>query len=286
MNIQTYTDNEINKNLALLENHFKQAPFGDDIFCKDCINKHLILLEGLAEEGMTASGDSEKYQKIYDFATRTKGGDYKSRGIEFANDTRKLRKSLSTCSDCERTLGKKGTEVIKKLTKHLNNTETFNNNLNKMEYTELAYMNAGQFAAEGIRYFAETNATLMPYEKYVTIGGGIGLQVLGLFVKQLPAVVKTISLVAGSNLLANGVIKLVKGAVTPTASLRASVSSNNQGMGGYAGKTFSYAPSFGGPTFAGRVTAQNIPTRYARAGILSGAQAFESPEHADLIRVD
>jgi len=38
--------------------------------------------------------------------------------------------------------------------------------------------------------------------------------------------------------------------------------------------------------FNGLVTAQNIPTQYARAGIGATAQAFSSPEHADLIRVD
>ena len=61
---------------------------------------------------------------------------------------------------------------------------------------------------------------------------------------------------------------------------------NSSGLGGYSGKSFSQTPSFGGPTFAGKVTATNIPSQYARAGILSGAQAFEAPEHSDLIRVD
>lgn len=41
-----------------------------------------------------------------------------------------------------------------------------------------------------------------------------------------------------------------------------------------------------GRQFGGVVTALNVPTQYARAGIGARAQAFESPEHADLIRVD
>lgn len=288
MNIAEYTDNEINKNLALLENHFKQSPSGDDIFCKDCINKHLILLEGLAEEGMTSGGDSKKYQKVYDFATGTKGKDYKSRGIEFANDARQLRKSLSHCSECEKKLNPKKIEAIKQVTKDLNNPSTFNNQLNKTnkkmveKFTELGVMNAGQFAAEGVRYLVETK--FPANEKYITIGGGIALQALAVFAK-LPEMVEKLLVVTGSNLLAGGVVKLIKGGTTPVVSARV-VASQSAGVGGYAGKSFSYAPSFGGPTFAGRVTAENIPTRYARAGILSGAQAFESPEHADLIRVD
>ncbi len=34
------------------------------------------------------------------------------------------------------------------------------------------------------------------------------------------------------------------------------------------------------------VTAQNIPTKFNRAKILEGAQNFEDPYHANLIRVD
>ncbi|GAG99752.1 unnamed protein product [marine sediment metagenome] len=57
-------------------------------------------------------------------------------------------------------------------------------------------------------------------------------------------------------------------------------------FGGYGGKAAAYAPVAGGPVFGGRVTATGIPTQYTRASVLAGAQAYESPEHADLIRVD
>jgi len=293
MDIIKYTDEEIAKNFALLEQHLKQAQSGvDEIFCEDCINKHLVLLEGLAEEGMNAGGDSKKYQKVYDFATEIKDKDYKSKGINFSSKARGIRKTYFSkeCPTC-----------VVNNPKDLNNPSTYNdythsgrisdyNQLNgehkemKAEVKQLGMYGAGQFAAEGVRYLAETQFAAQ--EKYVTIGGGAGLMVLPLFVKKLPPFVKTLMMVAGSNLLANGVVKLIKGGTTTVGAKAGVVKASNNGLGGYAGKSFSQTPSFGGPTFAGKVTAQNIPSQYARAGILSGAQAFESPEHADLIRVD
>jgi len=286
MDIIKYTDVEIAKNLVLLENHLKQSPSTDEFFCKDCINKHRILLIGLAEEGMTAGGDADKYKKINNFMNLLKNKDYKKEGIQLSYNARMLRKDYFSdeCPDCS--------DSIKKLAKDLNNELTYDNynlNLNKKpmaKYKDLAVMNAGQFAAEGVRYLAGTNATLIPYEKYVTIGGGIALQVLGVYIKK-GELLKKVLLVSGSNLLAGGVVKLVTGMTTPTIAARANaVRANNAGVRGYAGKAYSYAPVSGGPTFAGKVTATNIPSQYARAGILSSAQAFERPEHADLIRVD
>ncbi len=290
MDIIKYTDEEIAKNFALLEQHLKQTQSGvDEIFCEDCINKHLILLEGLAEEGMNAGGDPGKYQKVHGFVKKIKDKDYQRQGIKFSGEARKIRKSLSTCSTCS-------------LSKDLNNPDTFNdythsgrisdyNQLNgeqenmKTELMQLGMMGAGQFAAEGVRYLAETQFPAQ--EKIVTIGGGAGLMLLPLFIKKIPPFVKTLMMVAGTNLVASGVVKLIRGTPAPVAVARAGVAkANNAGLGGFAGKSFSQTPSFGGPTFAGKVTATNIPSQYARAGILGGAQAFEAPEHADLIRVD
>jgi len=292
MDIVKYTDVEIAKNLALLENHLKQSPFTDEFFCKDCISKHRVLLIGLAEEGMTAGGDSKKYEKVYEFMDNLKDQDYKEEGVKLSQKVRQMRKDLfDECSDCSNS--------IKNIAKHLNNNPSYNNyihnsdshindynqlNTNKknmVTYTELGFMNAGQFAAEGVKYLAETNATLIPYEKYVTIGGGIGLQALGLFVK-MPKALKTISIVAGSNLLAAGVIKMVRSPPVGVAGAR--FAAGNVVVGNSNAGKFTGQPN--GRVFGGRVTATNIPTQYARAGILAGAQAFESPEHADLIRVD
>ena len=287
MNIIKYTDDEIAKNLALLENHLKQAPSGDESFCEDCINKHLLLLEGLAEEGMNAGGDPKKYQKVYGFTKKIKDKDYQKHGVKFSGEARQIRKSLSNCQTCS-------------LSKDLNNPSTYNdythsgrisdyNQLNgehnnmKTEIMQLGMMGAGQFAAEGVKYLAETQFPAQ--EQIVTLGGGAGLMLLPLFVKKLPPFVKTLMMVAGTNLVASGVIKLIKGTTAPIVPARAGVAKAGN-PNGYAGKSFSQTPSFGGPTFAGKVTASNIPTQYARAGILGGAQAFEAPEHADLIRVD
>ena len=285
-----YTYDGIERELNLLEIHLKEAPEGDEAFCKDCIDKHISTARGFALEGPGFTEDKEEQERFLDVEKKLreiKDGDYKKNGIEYSQKIRELRKYLiEECPNCK-TISKKD---IEDLSKDLNTSTTFNNYLNEnpkkmVTYTELGMMNAGQFAAEGVRYFTESSVTIAPYEKYITIGGGIGLQALALFVK-MPKALKTISIVAGSNLLANGVVKLIKGATAPAVALRAANPGNAVNLGGYAGKAYSYAPVSGGPTFAGKVTARNIPTQYARAGILSGAQAFEAPEHADLIRVD
>ena len=298
-----YTYDGIERELNLLEIHLKEAPEGDEAFCQDCIDKHISTARGFALEGPGFTEDKEEQERFLEAEKQLreiKGKNYKKHGVEFAQKIRDLRKSLiEECPNCK-TLSK---EDIENLSKDLNTPNTFNiltdenhthnseAKLNKnpkkmVTYTELGMMNAGQFAAEGVRYLAESSVTIAPYEKYITIGGGIGLQALALFVK-MPKALKTISIVAGSNLLANGVVKLIKGATVPTAALKVVANQGNAvNLGGYAGKAYSYAPTYGGKTFAGKITAQNIPSQYARAGILSGAQAFEAPEHADLIRVD
>ncbi len=295
-----YTKDEIIKNLILTETHLKQAVTGlDEQFCSECLDKHFYNLEALGDEGIGFTQDKNEinlFSEVAKTAKKFRGQDYKKHGTELAQKVREIRKSLTEeCVSCK-------IQSNKNITKALNNPETSiiladeNHTINsdaelnqienkmKIDYKPLMYMNAGQFAAEGIRYAVETYKPT--WDKYVTIGGGLVLQVVPMFVK-LPPVIKQISMVAGSNLFANGVVKMVKGAVTPTVARTVAVNANQgQGVGGFAGKPYSYAPTFGGPTFKGKVTATNIPTQYTRAGILGGAQAFEAPEHADLIRVD
>jgi len=290
MDALKYTNEELEKQLNLLEIHLKQAPTSEEIFCSDCIRKHISTIEGLAEEGIGFSNNPEKYVEIAEIAREIKTKDFKKGGVEIAKKVRQIRKSLSNCPECEEELGsQEKVETIKNLTKNLNTQPSFNNhNLNKIEkvkmvtYMDLAYMNAGQFAAEGARYLSEMYPN---YEKYITIGGGIGLQALGLFGPRLrlPAVLNTIFMVAGSNLLAGGIVKLVKG-TTATAGMRIRATPTRLGRTPQAGKAIGST----GKTFGGRVTATGVPTQYARAGILAtpSAQAYEAPEHADLIRVD
>ena len=115
MDIEEYTTNEVRKNLALLENHLKQAPFGDELFCEECINKHILLLEGLAEEGLTActTCDIEKYKSLINFLNQIKDKDYKKEGIEIATILIKLRKIFVPCGKQDR--GRNKEEINKKI---------------------------------------------------------------------------------------------------------------------------------------------------------------------------
>jgi len=99
MDIAEYTDNEIRKNLALLEIHLKQSPFSDNLFCEECVNKHLLILEGLAEEGLTAciDCDTKKFEILLKFLNQIKKIDYQKEGIEMAKEVRRLRKKFIPC---------------------------------------------------------------------------------------------------------------------------------------------------------------------------------------------
>ena len=120
MDITEYTDNEIRKNLALLEIHLKQSPFSDKLFCEECINKHILLLEGLAEEGLTAciDCDTKKYEGLLKFLNQIKDKDYQKQGIELAQQTRRLRKKFVPCDD-EDSMGMKDRDDVKEKIKEL-----------------------------------------------------------------------------------------------------------------------------------------------------------------------
>jgi hypothetical protein len=53
-----YTVDEIEKNLILLENHGKNYP------CPECLRKHLLAIEGLAEEGSLMTDDQQERMKF------------------------------------------------------------------------------------------------------------------------------------------------------------------------------------------------------------------------------
>lgn len=61
LNSAEFNVREIAKQMLLLEDHLSD----DDKFCKDCIRKHLMMIEGLAEEAVTLGPDSpwKKYCK-------------------------------------------------------------------------------------------------------------------------------------------------------------------------------------------------------------------------------
>ena len=114
MDIVEYTHNEIKKNLALLETHLKQASFSDKDFCKECIEKHILILEGLAEEGITVceNCDIDNYKQLLFFLKCIKKDmDFQKDGLEMAKEIRKLRKSFIACDE---ETGMKDREDIKK----------------------------------------------------------------------------------------------------------------------------------------------------------------------------
>jgi hypothetical protein len=49
-----YTEDELKKNLILLENHGKNFP------CPECTEKHLLNIEGLSEEGTLMTENQNK----------------------------------------------------------------------------------------------------------------------------------------------------------------------------------------------------------------------------------
>ncbi len=295
-----YTKDEIIKNLILTETHLKQATTGiDEQFCAECLDKHFYNLEGLGEEGIGFTQDkkeSDIFSEVSTTAKNFRGQDYKKHGVEYAQKIRNIRKSLTDyCPTCKINSPKHlnnnptSNNYTHNSGGHINDHNEINKNKNKMTkitYGELAGYNVGQFAAEGVRWVLETKPQTPATENIITIGGGLGLQALALFMK-MPKAVKTIVFVAGSNLFAGGVVKMVKGTTAPVVAARAVAPvAAGQGVAGYGGKTAAYAPVAGGPVFKGKVTATGIPTQYTRASVLAGAQAYESPEHADLIRVD
>ncbi len=119
MDIAEYTDNEIRKNLALLEIHLKQAPFSDKLFCEECINKHILLLEGFVEEGITACMDCDvkKYEGLLKFLEQIKDKDFQKNGVELAKQIRRLRKNFVPCDG--ENLGMKDRDDVKEKIKEL-----------------------------------------------------------------------------------------------------------------------------------------------------------------------
>ncbi len=119
MDIAQYTENEIRKNLALLEIHLKQAPFSDASFCGECINKHILLLEGFAEEGLTACTDcdTKKYKILFFNLNDLKDQDYQKDGVKLAQQIRRLRKIFVPCDGDN--VGMKDRDDVKEKIKEL-----------------------------------------------------------------------------------------------------------------------------------------------------------------------
>lgn len=227
-----YTEEELAKELVLLEKHLKQEPYMDEDFCIDCIEKHLILIEGLAEEGIGFADDKEKennFVNIANIANRLKRKIKTSPNyVDLSREIRTIRKNLNNCQTCNLT-----TKLPKDLNRSLSINENNPNNLNKnqkggivMNLKDVGIINAGAFLGKGVEVLADYVDTQFPaagpewYKKpstYIDIAGGLGLQLLALYgIKNDNA--KLLITVAGANMVTKS-IDIAKEALTPAARL-------------------------------------------------------------------
>lgn len=71
VDFRKYTVEETAKQFALLEIHLRQFSGDNDIFCLECCAKHLLAIEGLADEGVGFFPESpEDWREIADWAHR------------------------------------------------------------------------------------------------------------------------------------------------------------------------------------------------------------------------
>ena len=100
-----YTEEELVKELVLLEKHLKQSPYMDENFCLECQEKHLTSIEGLAEEGIGFADNKKKEKMFADVANKANrlkreiktNPDF----AELSREVREIRKSLGGCTICK-----------------------------------------------------------------------------------------------------------------------------------------------------------------------------------------
>ncbi len=287
MDVMNYTNNELEKQLNLLEIHLKQSPDYEEAFCEDCIRKHLSTIEGLAEEGIVFSDVPEPYRDVAIFSRKLKTADYVSDGIKLSQEVRLLRKRLASndCVECSELFQSKSKQS-KNPTKDLNNpvssnkTEEFSHtnsqNPNKSERgekdmistKEIGALALGQGVGEAIRYMGVNYPKAEP-GKYMKYGGVLlGAVATGasLYLLKKKPKLQAAGIVAGTNLLMGGISAYIAGAMTPDAPAA------RIGLG--VSRVSSRLPA--------------LPTRRARGAILASpqARAYEAPMQAGLIRVD
>lgn len=82
-----YTVRETAKHLALLQNHYT------DYRCQNCISKHLLVIEGLAEEGLPMVKDpleKQKFQEVKAWVKQAQGRDDWDNLVEESRQARLL----------------------------------------------------------------------------------------------------------------------------------------------------------------------------------------------------
>lgn len=100
IDFREYTVDEAAKQLALLETHLRQFSGDNDTFCLECCGKHLLTIEGLAEEGRGFFPEEpEPWVKLEKWSrnirkTAAKGNIKGTQAAQWAEECRLKRKEL------------------------------------------------------------------------------------------------------------------------------------------------------------------------------------------------
>lgn len=219
----TYTTREIEKNLALAEVHAKQFST-DPFFCLDCLRKHFILIEGLADEGINftdSSSEKIKFQRISQtmkiFQSKLHNLDM-DMAHELSDKLRIIRKALHSSPII---LGTIGSNPIDKDLNSPNPNNILKENQNrgiKMEIKQIGIVTGSQFVARAVQeaeaYVPGEVVPGVTYKTVINLVGGVGA-ILATFWKGTPEGIKLPLAVIGSKILADEVVDLAKKQMTP-----------------------------------------------------------------------
>lgn len=225
-----YTVNELEKNLALAEIHAKQYPgvaplFGMPYtawFCKDCLRKHFLIIEGLAEEGINFTDNpTEKkfFSKVAElmrvFKTKVPKMDEKM-ALAMTDGVRKIRKVLNAPAIAKEIYTSSPKPPSAPSEQYLN-TPTDNLIISErgksMDKRQLGTIVASQFVGRGVQeavaYYDRPVFSTVTLSNVVGIGGGLLGSVLSLMGK-VPGEFDLAVAVVSSKLLADEVVKVAK----------------------------------------------------------------------------
>lgn len=228
-----YTQDELLKQVNLLEIHLKQSKIDPD-FCNDCVNKHLFSIRGLIDEQegfANNENERENLEEMGEFFTELqKKKDFKENGPDYANEVRKYRKMLiygkKDCPSCDRKQKNLNSKSDYDDSDTLFNERGESKMAGKKDMMEIGVINAASFVGAGAVYAGRkmdasalkkaqetTPGTLgLSWKKkpstYIGLGGGLGLQLVGLFAVK-DGIIRTALVVAGSYLLATSVISII-----------------------------------------------------------------------------
>ena len=216
-----YTVNELEKNLALAEIHAKQ--FGSDpLFCSDCLRKHFIIIEGLAEEAVNFTNNvSEKgyFSKVAELMRVFKAKVPELDGgsaLVMSEGIRKIRKVLNAPAIAKEIYTAAPKPQSEPAEEYLN---TPADNLiisergKSMDKKQLGTIVASQFVGRGVQeavaYYDRPVFSTVTLSNVVGIGGGLLGSVLSLMGK-VPGEFDLAVAVVSSKLLADEVVKVAK----------------------------------------------------------------------------